>query len=120
MKEVKKKFVFVVAVIAMAAMVSCKDKIQTTKGVVKKTNDSALVVSIGKYDIVFSTKQARKDNEIIMKGDSVLIHYVGDLREKKARALLLHLLPRKGTVVDAVYDPSKELIVSEKPMPEKR
>lgn len=79
-------------------------------------SDTTLVAQIDKYDIVFDTKKARIDNGAVMIGDSVTVHYIGDLREKKARALLLCLIPKKGTVVEAVYDPSKELKVKEEPM----
>ena len=83
-------------------------------------SDTTMVAQIDKYDIVFDTKKARNDNGAVMVGDSVTIRYIGDLREKKARALLLCLIPKKGTVVEAVYDPSKELIVSDRPMTEQQ
>lgn len=82
----------------------------------RNINDTTAVVKVDKYDIVFDTKQARFDNGAIMQEDSVTIHYIGDLRDKKAKALLVRLMPKKGTVVEAVYDPSKELKVKEEPM----
>ena len=97
-------------------MMSCQEEIKTTRGLVKRMSDTTLVAQIDKYDIVFDTKKARIDNGAVMIGDSVTVHYIGDLREKKARALLLCLIPKKGTVVEAVYDPSKELKVKEEPM----
>lgn len=102
-------------------LASCSsDKIQKTTGTVKSIKDSTMLVAIDKYDISFDVSKARYDNGAVMKGDSVVIHYIGDLREKKARALLLRLVPKKGTVVEAVYDPSKELIVGEKPLSEEQ
>ena len=83
-------------------------------------SDTTAVVMIDKYDIVFDTKQARFDNGAIMQEDSVTIHYIGDLRDKRAKALIVRLMPKKGTVVEAVYDPSKELIVSDEPMSEEQ
>lgn len=79
-----------------------------------------MLVAIDKYDIKFDIKKTRYDNGAVMKDDSVVIHYTGDLREKKARALLVRLVPRKGTVVKAVYDPSKELITDQNPMSEEQ
>lgn len=115
-----KKIVFV-ALAAMALVAtSCQEKLKTTSGVVKTIKDSVMVAHIDKYDITFETSKARFDNGALMEGDSVVIHYIGDLREKKARALLLRLVPKKGTVVEAVYDPSKELIVGEKPLSEEQ
>lgn len=101
-------------------MMSCQEEIKTTRGLVKRMSDTTMVAQIDKYDIVFDTKKAKYDNGAVMVGDSVTIRYIGDLREKKARALLLCLIPKKGTVVEAVYDPSKELIVSDKPMTEQQ
>ena len=111
------KKLIVLAAVAIS-LASCQEKIKTTKGLVKRMSDTTLVAQIDKYDIVFDTKKARTDNGAVMIGDSVTVHYIGDLREKKARALLLCLMPKKGTVVDAVYDPSKELKVREAPMSE--
>ena len=55
-----------------------------------------------------------------IRDSSVVIHYIGNLRDKKAKALLIRLVPKQGTVVEAVYDPSKELITDQNPMPEEQ
>lgn len=112
----KTMLMMAIAAIAMMSVTSCQEKIKTTKGQVKRTSDTTAVVTIDKYDIVFDTKQARFDNGAIMQEDSVIVHYIGDLRDKRAKALIVRLMPRKGTVVEAVYDPSKELIVSDEQM----
>lgn len=112
----KKYIVCLAAVATMMSVTSCQEKIKTTKGQVKRMSDTTAVVTIDRYDIVFDTKQARFDNGAIMQEDSVTIHYIGDLRDKRAKALIVRLMPKKGTVVEAVYDPSKELVVSEEPM----
>lgn len=78
--------------------------------------DTTMVTSMGDYAITFDTKKAQYTNGAIMDGDSVVIHYVGDLKERKAKAAIVKLIPKKGRVVEAVYDPSKELEVSEQPM----
>lgn len=116
----KKYIVCLAAVATMMSVTSCQEKIKTTKGQVKRMSDTTAVVTIDKYDIVFDTKQARFDNGAIMQEDSVTVHYIGDLRDKRAKALIVRLMPKKGTVVEAVYDPSKELIVSDEPMSEEQ
>lgn len=78
--------------------------------------DTTMVATMGDYAITFDTKKAQYTNGAIMDGDSVVIHYVGDLKERKAKAAIVKLIPKKGRVVEAVYDPSKELEVSEQPM----
>lgn len=71
--------------------------------------DTTLVSKIDNRDITFDLKKAKYDNGFVMPGDSVVIHYVGDLRDGKAVAAIVRLVPKKGNVVEAVYDPSKEL-----------
>lgn len=114
-----KKIIGVVSVaVAMIAATSCQEKIKTTMACIKNVNDSTMVVDVDKHIIVFETKQAKFDNGAVMAGDSVVVRYIGELKKKKAKALLVRLMPKKGTEVDAVYDPSKELKVSEEPMSE--
>ena len=91
----KRKFVIMAFAATVLLVSSCQEKIQTTKAMVKKTTDTTLVATIDKYDIVFDIKQARCDNGAVMAGDSVTIHYIGDLRDKKAKALLLKLILTK-------------------------
>ena len=88
---------------------SCEEKLQTTTGKIKKMSDSIMVATIDKYDITFDMKHVRFDNGVVIPGDSAVIHYIGDLRDKKATALLIRLIPPKPRVADAVYDPSKKL-----------
>lgn len=119
-KMAKSKVVILLLAFTAIAVTSCQEKIKTTRGIVRNVSDTTTVVKVDKYDIVFDTKQARFDNGAIMQEDSVTVHYIGDLRDKKAKALLVRLMPKKGTVVEAVYDPSKELIVSDEPMSEEQ
>ena len=100
------------------SFVSCGDKVEVCSGKVKSINDSAMVASVGDYSIRFDVSSAKYTNGFVMDGDSVSINYVGDLRDKKARALAVRLIPR-STVVDAVYDPSKELKTADRPLGEK-
>lgn len=68
-----------------------------------------MVTRIGDYKITFDTKHAKCDNGMVMAGDSVVVHYVGDLKEKKALAALIRLIPPQGNIIKAGYDPTKEL-----------
>ncbi|MGM9697316.1 MAG: hypothetical protein ACI3Y0_01550 [Prevotella sp.] len=104
-----KKIGYFVAAAVLLAVSSCEEKIQTTTGKVKKLNDSTMVATIDKYDITFDMKQVRFDNGVVIPGDSAVIHYIGDLRDKQAKALLIKLIPPKPRIVEAVYNPDAEL-----------
>lgn len=95
---------------------SCREEIKTCAGQIKELNDSVMVTKIGDYDISFDIKKAEFSNGAVMLGDSVTVHYIGDMKDKHARALIIYLMPKPGHVIDAVYDPSKKLEVSEKPL----
>ena len=107
----KKILSFLTVLTIVVGLTSCEEKIKTTRGVVKRLTEKELIATIDKYEIKFDITKAKEDNGALMAGDSVVIHYIGDLREKQARALLMRLIPKQGTIVEAVYDPSKELIV---------
>ncbi|MGN0282258.1 MAG: hypothetical protein ACI4B3_08165 [Prevotella sp.] len=109
------KFLGIIAFLGILFTISsCEEKIQTTNAKVKSISDSTFVATIDKYDITFDTKDARYHNGAIMAGDSVTIHYTGDLRDKKAKALLVKLIPKQGKFIEIKYDPTKEL--KSKPM----
>ena len=44
-----------------------------------------------------------------MVGDSVRVNYIGDLKEKKAKAVIVYLMPQKSNVVTAGFNPDAEL-----------
>lgn len=116
-----KKQLLSLSIVVTLIHASCSsDKIQKTTGTVKSIKDSTMLVAIDKYDIRFDVSKTRYDNGAVMKDDSVVIHYIGDLRDKEAKAVLIRLVPKQGTVVEAVYDPSKELITTPDPMPEEQ
>lgn len=94
----------------LALVVACSRKeIKVCSGLVDRMSDTSIVTKIGDYSITFDTKKAKYTNGVVMPGDSVTIHYVGDLKEKHATAAIVYLIPPKGNVVNAVYDPNKEL-----------
>lgn len=95
---------------AVLTLAGCHTKqIKVCAGKIDHMSDTTIVVKIGDYDITFDVKKARYTNGVVMPGDSATIHYVGDLKERHAVAAIVYLMPAKGTVVDAVYDPTKEL-----------
>lgn len=106
MKKLFSAFLF----ISLLLLAACQsEQIKLTQGHIKEMTDTSIVVVIDNYDITFITKQAKYDNGAVMPGDSVAIHYVGDLREKHAVAALIKLIPPQGTIVEAGFDPTKEL-----------
>jgi len=105
----KKIFSFLVLTTCLVLVACHSEQIRLTQGHIKEMTDTSMVVVIDNYDITFVTKQAKYDNGAMMPGDSVAIHYVGDLREKHAVAALVKLIPPQGNYVKPGYDPTKEL-----------
>lgn len=70
---------------------------------------TSMVVVIGDDGVKFDINDARYTNGAIMVGDSVKVEYVGDLDEKKAKAVIVYLIPKKGNVVNAGYNSNAEL-----------
>ena len=68
-----------------------------------------MVTGIGQYQIQFDISKARFTNGAIMVGDSVRVNYIGDLKEKKAKAVIVYLMPQKSNVVTAGFNPDAEL-----------
>lgn len=104
----KTLFAFLITIL-LFTFVGCRDNIKTCAGKIKNMTDTTIVANMGDYDITFDIKKAEVSNGAVMPNDSVLIHYVGDLSEKKATALVIKLIPHKGNVVEAIYNPNKKL-----------
>ncbi|MDO4159420.1 MAG: hypothetical protein Q4D41_03070 [Prevotellaceae bacterium] len=106
----KKSLGFLIVFSLLALMFSCgREEIKICKGKVKSATDSLIVAQLGDYEIKFDAKQAEYTHGAVMAGDSVRINYVGDLKTKRVKAVIVYLIPEQGNVVDAVYDPNKEL-----------
>jgi hypothetical protein len=104
----KKKFGFLFAVVAVVLLTaSCRHKMERgdTTGMVDEINDSAMIVKIDGSKVKFDITVATFTNGSVMYGDSVIVHYIGDLSMKRALAETVHLLERKSNIV--VIDPSK-------------
>ena len=98
----KKLFAFLFAVFALAVIsVSCskivKDKVT---GLVDEINDSVLVARIDGSKVNFDIREATFTNGAVMYGDSVIIHYIGDLSKKRALAETVYLIERTGVIVE--------------------
>ena len=99
-----------ISVMSLLMMVSCNDKIQTTKGKITQIKkDTTMVLRIDKYDITIDVHNVEYKSGAVMPGDSVVMEYMGNLRDKSVQAVALSLIPPKGTFIHSGYDPSKEL-----------
>ncbi len=106
-----RKSLFAAVATALAVtLAGCSDKPKSYTGVVKSLTDTTLVASAAGRDATFGITKAEVTNGAIMPGDSVQLYYIGDPDDKDAQALVIRLIPRPGTVVDAVYDPNKPLL----------
>ncbi len=117
-----KKYVVIplLLLVAVLAMQSCRKEIKVCTAKVEQVADSTTMTThVGDYAISFDISKARFTHGAVMPGDSVRINYVGDLKERKAKALIVYLIPKPGNVVEVGYDAGKELLT--KPMdPEDR
>ena len=67
-----KKVIFsLLAILTILLVSSCKERMETTRALVKSVNDSTIVASIDKYDITFDILNANFLNGAVMRGDSV-------------------------------------------------
>ena len=84
-----------------------------TFALVDEMNDSVLVAKINGERVKFDITEANFTNGAVMYGDSVIIHYIGDLSMKRAYAEAVHLVNRPGRIVevptDGSIDSTKEL-----------
>jgi len=93
----------------MMLFYACREEMKVTSVKLNGVTDTTVVANIDGHEIAFDIRKATFDNGMVMAGDSVTVHYIGDMGQGTAKALLIKLIPRKGNVVNAIYDPSKEL-----------
>ena len=91
-------------------MVSCKPEIKQCSGRIKTLTDSTIVLRNEGKEYVFNIKRAKYINGAIMKSDSVLIHYIGNIKGN-AQALLIKLVP-VSHFIDIKKDTSQILITT--------
>lgn len=71
--------------------------------------DTTFVSIIDDHKITFNIKKAEFDNGAVMEGDSAVVRYVGNLSDEHVTAVIVKLIPKKGRIANAVYDPNKKL-----------
>lgn len=107
--KMKKFLSFIICLVAVLSFFACGDKIKTTKVSIQKMTDTTLVSIIDDHKITFDIKKAEFDNGAVMEGDSAVVRYVGNLSDEHVTAVIVKLIPKKGRIVNAVYDPNKKL-----------
>lgn len=105
----KKIFGHIFILMSVFVFFSCSDEIKTCEGRVKDVNDSVMVVKISDYEVSFDTKDLQYTNGFVIANDSVVMHYVGNLRSKKVKGLVVRVVPAKSRIVTVGVDPTKEL-----------
>ena len=71
--------------------------------------DTTIVTIICDHKVTFDFRQATFDNGYVMAGDSAEVSYIGELSDDPVKAVLIKLIPKQGHIVNAVYDPNKQL-----------
>ena len=95
----KKVFLALVVLCSMAvAFVGCKTELKNVRGQVKSVeiaNDSlkSMILTIGDTENIVTLLDARFQNGIALKGDSVIVDYI-DGKENTLRALVVTVLPK--------------------------
>ena len=100
----------------LGTLSSCKEKLKEVEGVVTDVDASEMVDTIksmkvydGQDTLLFGLKDAEYNNGIMLKGDSVQVHYIkghGDT----LRALLVYVKPAPAKVIDLEKDTTKVLM----------
>ena len=113
-----KKYLIALASVALLAgsLTSCKEKLKNMDGVVTNVETSNMGDTVksmrlynGEDTLIFNLKDAEYNNGLMMKGDSVQVHYIkghGDT----LRALLVFVKPAPAKVIDINKDTTKVLL----------
>ena len=107
--KMKQLLSFIICLVAVLSFCACGDKIKSTKVSIQKMTDTTFVSNIDGHKITFDIKKAQFDNGAVMEGDSATVRYVGNLSDEHVVAVIVKLIPKKGHIVNAVYDPNKKL-----------
>lgn len=110
LRNMKKLFGFLFAAVAVLLLsVSCRHKVvrDECRALVDEINDSVLVGKIDGNKVKFDISEAAFTHGAVMYGDSVIIHYIGDLSMKRAFAESVFLLERKSQIIEIPRDPAK-------------
>ena len=96
-------------VVVLSLFASCQEKIKTCHGKVKRVTDTTIVATVDKYEILFDTRDANFLNGAVLFGDSAVFNYIGDLRKKEVRAMVVNWIPPKPHYIKKGYDSTQEL-----------
>lgn len=110
-----KSLYFVLNIVVLAALFfsSCADNsLKDARGKVVRFDKTVMVVSVDESEYTLNIQDARFSRDVALAGDSVSIHYLGDLSDN-ARAMLISRIPTASKVVEVGYDASKELLTAE-------
>ena len=89
---------------------SCQKGMKDCEGRVEEINGTtSMVVTVDGDSVKFDIDSVDYTNGAVMVGDSVKVGYVGDLDERKVRAVTVSLIQKKGHVVNAGFNPDSEL-----------
>lgn len=111
-----KRFGYVILfVCGLFGFASCSEELKTCSGKVSSFDADQLILEIGDYSIDFNLANLA-NSDAIMPGDSVIVEYVGDLKEKHADAFGIKLITKQGTFIDNKVDYSKVLLIDSVPM----
>ena len=111
----KRLFSFLLIATALTLTLDSCHKVvrDQTFALVDEMNDSVLVAKIDGTRVNFDITEAVFTNGAVMYGDSVIIHYIGDLSKKRAFAESVHLIDRPSQVItvpaDGSVDSTKEM-----------
>ncbi len=105
-----------VSIAILGSLSSCKEKLKHVDGVVTSVEASQMMDTIksmklydGEDTLLFGLNDAEYNNGIMVKGDSVQVHYIkghGDT----LRALLVYVKPHPTKVIDLKVDTTKVLL----------
>lgn len=100
----KKVFGFIIIAFAVAlTTASCRHEIKhdKTTGIVDEINDSVMVLrTTDNGKVKFDITVASFTHGAVMFGDSVIVHYAGDLSMKRALAETVFLIDRPGNILE--------------------
>lgn len=113
-----KKYFFAWAILlgCVFSFASCQEKIKETQGVVTSVDGSQYGDTIRSMKmladgdtLVFTLKDARFDNGVMLKGDRVKVHYISGNGDT-LRALLVYVKPNPSKVIEIKQDTTKQLL----------
>lgn len=113
-----KKYLFVLlaTVLSVGFLASCKQELRQVDGVVTSVETSRMGDSVkamrlfdGADTLLFSLRDARYNNGVMLKGDSVQVGYIKGHGDTLC-ALLVYVRPAPAKVIDIKADTTKQIL----------